>query len=124
MVRHKSGAGAHRGSIKALASVCALAAAAALSLPAHADDCVLPRAPSKIPDGSVANAQEMLTAMQTLKEYNGDVTVYLKCLEFEAKQNRLSASIRDMRHDAAIEQLQEIADKFNEQVRVFKSKHG
>ncbi|HTW37437.1 MAG TPA: hypothetical protein VMD49_02620 [Steroidobacteraceae bacterium] len=123
MVRHKSGAGAERGSITTLASLCALAAAAAFALPARAG-CVLPPPPSKIPDGSVANTQEMLTAMQTLKEYNGDVTVYLKCLEFEAKQNRLSASIRDMRHDAAIEQLQEIADRFNEQVRVFKSKHG
>ena len=51
-----------------LAAVLAYAA----SLPAHAD-CVLPPAPSKIPDGTTASQQEMLTAMQTLKEYNGDV---------------------------------------------------
>ena len=38
----------------------------AASLPAHAD-CVLPPAPSKIPDGNTASQQEMLTAMQTLK---------------------------------------------------------
>ena len=122
IVRHKSHADARCGSIAKLASAMALAACM-FSLPALAG-CMLPPPPSKIPDGSVANEQEMLSAMQTLKEYNGDVTVYLKCLEFEAKQNRLSASIRDMRHDAALEQLQEVADKFNQQVRVFKSKHG
>ena len=68
----------------------ALAVAYSVSLAAHAD-CVLPPAPSKIPDGKTASEQEMVTAMQTLKEYNGDVDTYLKCLEFEAKQNRLSA---------------------------------
>jgi len=28
----------------------------------------------------------MVTAMQTLKEYNGDVDTYTKCLEFEASR--------------------------------------
>jgi hypothetical protein len=42
--------------------------------------------PSKIPDGKTASKAEMVTAMQTLKEYTGDVETYLKCLEFERKQ--------------------------------------
>ena len=95
-----------------------------LTRPARADDCVLPPPPSKIPDGSTASEQEMVTAMQTLKQYDGDVTVYLKCLEFEAKQNRIADAVRDLKHDSAVSQLQEVADKFNQQVRVFKSKHG
>ena len=95
----------------------------AASLPAHAD-CVLPPAPSKIPDGSTASEQEMVTAMQTLKEYNADVDTYLKCLDFEAKQNRLSAGDQEKMHNAAVDTLQKVANKFNEQVRVFKSKSG
>src|SRR5687767_7828146 len=91
------------------------------ALPAYAD-CVLPPAPSKIPDAASASEQEMVTAMKTLKQYNGDVSVYLKCLEFEAKQNRLSVSEQEKRHNAAVSQLEKIAAQFNEQVRLFKSK--
>jgi predicted transglutaminase-like cysteine proteinase len=101
----------------------AVALAYAASLPAHAD-CVLPPAPSKIPDGSTASQQEMLTAMQTLKEYNGDVETYTKCLDFEARQNRLSHTDEQKMHNSAVETLQKVAAKFNEQVRTFKSKSG
>ena len=101
----------------------ALAVAYSVSLAAHAD-CVLPPAPSKVPDGKTASEQEMLTAMQTLKEYNGDVDTYTKCLEFEAKQNHLSRSDEERMHNSAVETLQKIAAKFNEQVRTFKAKAG
>jgi hypothetical protein len=103
--------------------VAALAVACSASLVAHAD-CVLPPAPSKIPDGKTASEQEMVTAMQTLKEYNADVDTYLKCLDFEAKQNRLSANEQEKMHNAAVDMLQKVASKFNEQVRTFKSKSG
>ena len=101
----------------------ALVAALIGALPAYAD-CVLPPPPSKIPDGTSASEQEMVSAMQTLKSYDGDVNVYLKCLEFEEKQNRLTSGDRESKHNAAVAQLEKIAAKFNEQVRVFKSKHG
>jgi hypothetical protein len=87
-------------------------------------DCVLPPPPNKVPDGTSASEQEMMGAMQTLKQYDGDVNVYLKCLEFEQHQNRLGADERDARHNAAISQLEKVASRFNEQVRVFKAKHG
>ena len=101
----------------------AAAAACCFSLAANAD-CVLPPAPSKIPDGSTATQQEMVTAMNTMKEYNGDVDTYTKCLEFEAKQNRLSHADEERMHNAAVDTLQKVAAKFNEQVRTFKSKKG
>jgi hypothetical protein len=101
----------------------AVALTLAASLPAYAE-CVLPPAPSKVPDGRTASEQEMLTAMQTLKEYNGDVDTYNKCLEFEAKQNRLSRADEEKMHNTAVETLQKIAAKFNEQVRSFKAKSG
>ena len=91
------------------------------ALPEYAD-CVLPPAPSKVPDGVSASEQEMLMAMKTLKQYNGDVEVYLKCLEFEAKQNRMTATEQRNKHNAAITQLEKIATQFNEQVRVYKAK--
>jgi hypothetical protein len=87
-------------------------------------DCTLPTAPSKIPDGSTAAEAEMVAAMQTLKRYDADVTTYLKCLEFEAKQKRLTKDDQERRHNEALGNLQSIAAKFNEQVRVFKAKAG
>src|ERR1700704_5497545 len=101
----------------------AVALAYAASLPAHAD-CVLPPAPSKIPDGNTASQQEMLTAMNTMKEYNNDVDTYTKCLEFEAKQNHLSRGEEEKMHNTAVDTLQKVAAKFNEQVRTFKAKSG
>lgn len=101
----------------------AVALAYAASLPAHAD-CVLPPAPSKIPDGATASQQEMVTAMNTLKEYNGDVETYTKCLEFEAKQNHLTKADEERMHNTAVDTLQKVAAKFNEQVRTFKAKSG
>lgn len=87
-------------------------------------DCTLPAAPTRIPDGSTAAEPEMIAAMQTLKRYDADVTTYLKCLEFEAKQKRLAKDEQERRHNEALGTLQTIAAKFNEQVRVFKSKAG
>ena len=103
--------------------IAALAVSFAVSLPAQAE-CVLPPPPSKIPDGNTATEQEMIAAMQTLKQYDGDVNVYLKCLEFEARQNRVSRSEQERLHNNAVDQLQRIANKFNEQVRVFKARQG
>lgn len=104
-------------------TLAAFAAAIMTALPAFAD-CTLPPPPSKIPNGSTASEQEMVAAMNTLKEYNGDVSVYLKCLDYEVKQNRMAASVRDEKNNSAVVQLQSVADKFNQQVRVFKAKHG
>ncbi|MBX3695261.1 MAG: hypothetical protein KF790_08820 [Steroidobacteraceae bacterium] len=86
--------------------------------------CNAPVAPSRLPDGASASKTEMLTAMTTLKRYDGDVNAYVKCLEFELKRNRISIVERERLHNAAIERLKEIAEQFNEQVHVFKSLHG
>jgi hypothetical protein len=92
-------------------------------LPAMAD-CTAPVAPTKIPDGSTAAEAEMVAAMQTLKRYDTDVNTYVKCLEFEAKQNRLSREEQARRHNQAMDSLTQMAAKFNEQVRIFKAKAG
>jgi len=101
--------------------LCLALVACAFTLPAFAD-CALPTAPAKIPDGANAKEPEMVAAMQTLKQYDTDVNTYVKCLEFEAKQNRLSREEQARRHNAAMDSLTATAAKFNEQVRLFKSK--
>jgi predicted transglutaminase-like cysteine proteinase len=103
-----------------------LAAAIAGTLvgPAALANCRLPSAPSKIPDGATASEQQMITAMQTIREYNRDVHTYMKCLDFEVRQNRLSPSDQVSLHNNALSELREIAAEFNRQVKVFKAKHS
>jgi hypothetical protein len=101
-----------------------VALAAALLCPARAHaDCLLPAPPSHIPDGDSANQQEMLAAMRTFKQYNDDVAEYTKCLEFEQRQNRITNDAQVMRRNIAINQLEIIVARFNEQVRRFKARH-
>lgn len=104
-------------------NTCFALIAGCLTLPAMAE-CTAPVAPTKVPDGATAAESEMIAAMQTLKRYNADVNTYVKCLEFEAKQNRLSREEQTRRHNAAIDTLTSIAEKFNEQVRIFKARAG
>ncbi len=97
---------------------------AAAGLTAANANCRLPPAPSKIPDGATASLQQMVTAMQTVQEYNHDVQTYLQCLKFEVRQSQLTDQAQMSLHNAALAELKQIATKFNRQVRVFKSKHS
>jgi hypothetical protein len=101
--------------------LCLALVAGTFTLPAFAD-CALPTAPAKVPDGNNASQPEMVAAMQTLKQFDTDVNTYVKCLEFEAKQNRLSREEQARRHNQAMDTLTATAAKFNEQVRLFKAK--
>ena len=100
----------------------ALAAMLLFAASAHAD-CLLPAPPSHIPDGDSANQQEMLAAMRTFKQYNEDVDEYTKCLDFEQRQNHISNDAQAVRRTLALNQLEIIVAKFNEQVRRFKARH-
>ena len=110
-----------------LASLLAAAAAQA--------ECNYPKAPSGLPDGATATEQEMVTGMKAIKEYNSQVTEYLGCLESEMN-TRIEAigpdappeqveqikAIHTKRHNAAVEELESNAARFNEQVKVYKSR--
>ena len=98
--------------------------ATALLYPARAHaDCLLPAPPTHIPDGNSANQQEMVAAMRTMKQYNDDVDEYTKCLKFELRQNHISSDAEALRRNIAMNQLETIVARFNEQVRRFKARH-
>lgn len=98
-------------------------------------ECVYPKAPSSIPDGSTASEQEMIDGMKAVKEYNNEVTGYLNCLDMEM-QARIDAAgaeapadqiaqikaIQAKRHNAAVEELEANAARFNEQVKAYKTR--
>jgi hypothetical protein len=111
--------------MKSLITVTLISMVSLAAVPsARATECLLPSAPSKIPDGKTATAPEMRTAMETVTQYKGDVDTYLKCLEFERKQGHMSAGQESALHNTAIDTLETVANKFNAQVRTFKARSG
>jgi hypothetical protein len=98
-------------------------------------ECVYPKAPSNMPDGATATEEQMVTGMKAVKEYNGQVSAYLSCLEMEMNARIEAAgpdappeqvaqikAIHTKRHNAAVEELEAHAARFNEQVKTFKAR--
>jgi hypothetical protein len=110
-----------------------IAAAPILSLLAVSAqaDCPYPKAPAQIPSGSTATEQEMIAAMHAFKAYNEEVTAFQACLDNESKE-KSAAGVQTMQFKAmqakkaaaAAEELEQKANAFNEQVRIFKAKAG
>jgi hypothetical protein len=99
---------------------------------AHAT-CIYPRAPDKLPDGATATYDEMVAGQKVVQQFNEDINAYNSCLDLEladlAKsgaydENRLQELrvIQAKKNNAAVDEVQAIADRFNEQLRVFKAR--
>ncbi len=118
----------------------AIATIAALTAGPVYADCSYPPPPDKLPDGSTATKDEMMAGQQAVKDYNKAITAYLACIKLEhdgavskigdkpttAEQKKALDDIERVqiqKNNAAVDQLQAVADRFNEQVRVFKAKH-
>jgi hypothetical protein len=119
----------------------ASAAAAVLSAGRAYADCSYPPPPDHIPDGNTASLQDMVDAQKAVKDYDKAINAYVSCIQLErddalgkvakpgdtptAEQKKAMDDMRRVeiqKHNAAIDQLQSIADRFNEQVKVYKAK--
>jgi hypothetical protein len=118
--------------MKALFAITALAA---LAGPVYAD-CTYPPPPAKLPDGNNATMEEMLEGKKAVTQYNKDINAYVACIKLEHESAVTNAGDKltpqqkaDMekmevqKNNAAVDQLQTIADRFNEQVRLYKAKN-
>jgi hypothetical protein len=95
--------------------------------------CIYPRAPSRVPDGATATYDEMVNAQKAVQQFNNDIDSYNACLDLEMAtleksgaydENRL-AELRAMqakKNNAAVDEVQALADRFNEQLRIFKAR--
>lgn len=113
----------------------ALAIAGLLTGALATAECIYPKPPSSIPDGKTATEEEMLEGMRAVKEYNEQVTAYLSCLDMQLQTDIANAgsdadpdliaqikAINTKRHDAAVQELEAHAARFNEQVRAYKAR--
>jgi len=81
--------------------------------------CQLPPPPSRIPNGATATDQEMQTAMSVMSQYETDVNNYLKCVRFEATQERISDAEMTRLTSEALTRHQSTVMLFNAQMRLY-----
>jgi len=109
----------------------ALTLLAALATTAAQATCIYPRAPDNIPDGRTATYDQMVAAQQAVKQFDADIAAYNACLQMELESLLASPDIDDARkaelsemqvkkNNAAVDEAQALADRFNEQVRAYK----
>ena len=96
--------------------------------------CIYPRPPENIPDGATATYEEMVAAQTAVKQFDADIAAYNTCLAMELQALLASGAIDDARraeleamqvkkNNAAVDEAQAVADRFNEQLRVYKEKN-
>ena len=116
-------------------AVLVFATMAVLSAGATYADCPYPSPPDKLPDGATATMQDMLAGQKAVGDYNKAINDYVACIDQEVdaaiakggdkikpEQKADMQRVETQKHNAAIDQLQKLADRFNEQVKVFKAK--
>ena len=109
-------------------------AALSLSVAAGAE-CIYPKASAEIPDGSSATQEQIVNAMNAVKKYNTDINAYISCLEMESEsqiaaitdpkpeQIKQIKSIQTSKHNAAVDELEKYATRFNAQLKAYKAKN-
>jgi len=99
--------------------------------------CVYPQAPQTFPDGKIASKEEMVTGQSAVKAYATAVQdTYLPCLEKEkvdsiakldaaeegyAQKKLALEEIHAKKHNAALDELQAVADRWKEEITEFKA---
>ena len=103
-------------------------------------DCAYPRAPDAPPDGNTATKDQMIAAKHDFDRYNGEMNSYLDCLKLEMDAaapkdpSKLTADekkkvedqqkILVQKNNAAVDELQGVVGRFNEQLKIWKAKHA
>ncbi|HTU66853.1 MAG TPA: hypothetical protein VMF52_12965 [Steroidobacteraceae bacterium] len=96
--------------------------------------CDYPVAPGKFPDGTQASLDEMKAAKAQVVKYNADMETYLECIksEYDSKvaeqttatpeQKAEMEKVQAQKHNAAVDEVTEVTNRFNEQLRAYKAK--
>jgi hypothetical protein len=98
-------------------------------------DCPYPPAPDKLPDGATATLEQMVAGQKAVNAYQKAINDYTACIDKELEEAIAKAGdklkpaqktdmqrVEAQKHNAAVDQLQAVADRFNEQVKVFKAR--
>lgn len=115
-------------------AACMLAVGASLVAATSVAECIYPKAPTSYPDGRTATLEQMIAGQKTVKQFNADMDVYLKCIDDEnppppegatlsdADKKAIAARemVRVKKHNAAVEAEEKVAQQFNDQLKIYK----
>jgi hypothetical protein len=87
-----------------------------ISLPAFAD-CVPPQPPLHLPDGATASREDMVLAMQLIRDYEAAVKAFSQCADKAHDETLIQTA------DRAVDKVRAIADKFNSELYAFKKRN-
>jgi len=90
---------------------------------------------AEIPDGATASKEQMIDGQRGVKTYMGAMESYLSCIEAaeqetvagaddvdqDAKQQRIE--MLNKKYNAAVEEMNLVAEQFNVQVRTYKERN-
>jgi outer membrane protein assembly factor BamD (BamD/ComL family) len=115
--------------MKFMLTVSVLAALAAV--PVVQADCEAPPESVQVPDGNTATRDEMVAAQKAVKAYDEAVKVYTDCLQQEEATKVAAGGDKVKLHNqyaklnnAEVQKVQEVADKFNTELRAYKAKNS
>jgi hypothetical protein len=102
-------------------------------------DCIYPKSPDAPPDGATATKDQMVAASQENKRYNAEMNAYLECIKLEmdnaqpkdpsklSPDEKKKAAERHnalaQKNNAAVDELQAVIGRFNEQLKIYKAKN-
>ena len=91
-------------------------------------NCNYPKMNFVIPNGATATMENMVAGQTNFKSYNTDMEAYLACLDSELSKvskkldNYLNIQdLSDSKYNAAVDELGEAANQWNEAVRAYKA---
>lgn len=97
--------------------------------------CGAPAAPADVPDGAIATREQMVAAHATVKAFDEATTIYAQCVDTTGYQATVQfkavatsadteaiSALQTQLHNAAIDQDQAVANRFNAQLRRFKAR--
>ena len=113
----------------------------ALGSAAHSQaSCTYPKSPDAPPDGATATKDQMIAAKHDFDRYNGEMNSYLDCIKLEinaatpkdpsklSKDEKAKAEeqekILTQKNNSAVDELQAIVGRFNDQLKAYKAKHA
>lgn len=110
-----------------------LATCACLAAPLAYADCTYPQKPAQLPDGHTATLEEMIAGQKAVRQFDADVTAFTKCLDEAAsteladpnlteEQKKQIKARQATQNNAAVDEVSELAARFNEQLRAYKAR--
>jgi len=107
----------------------AAAVVTAFTLPAFGD-CPTPGAAPVLPDGASATEADMLEGQAAVKDFVSETEEFLNCLDRERealakdRKTKIDPAVEEatlVKYNTAVDEMQRIADGFNEQIRAYRS---